>query len=337
MTTMGTQTDISERTSGLLKKHLVWDNHGCMPLRAGDYSFLPQLERYRKVGVDVVIINAGFDLTPIEDNLRVIAGFRDWLAQNRDRYIPLHTVVDISSARREGKLAVGFNIEGCCAIGDQLSMISLYYDLGVRWMLIAYNRNNPAGGGCQDDDKGLTAFGRQAVDEMAKTGMITCCSHTGYRTALDVMAHASNPVILSHSNPRALVDHPRNVPDEVMQACAETGGVMGINGVGLFLGDPSARPESVAEHIDYAVQKIGPQHVGMGFDYCFDQAEVDEFMKSRPEMWPQGMNYGEGMKITAPEDLPVVVECLVRRGYPDDAISGILGGNFLRVASQVWK
>lgn len=334
---MNTQKDISQRAGDLLEKHLVWDNHGCMPLRAGDYSFLPQLDRYRKVGVDVVIINAGFDLTSIEDNLRVIAGFRHWLSQNGDRYIPLGTVEDISIARQEGKLAVGFNIEGCCAIDEQLSLISLYYDLGVRWMLMAYNQNNLAGGGCQDDDPGLTAFGRQAVDEMARIGMITCCSHTGYRTALDVMAHASNPVILSHSNPRALVDHPRNVPDEVMQACAETGGVMGINGVGLFLDDPLARPESVAEHIDYAVQKIGPEHVGIGFDYCFDQAEVDAFFKLHPEIWPEGMNYDEGMNITAPEDLPTLVECLVRRGYPDDSIKGILGGNFLRVASQVWK
>jgi membrane dipeptidase len=172
---------------------------------------------------------------------------------------------------------------------------------------------------------------------MAQTGMVTCCSHTGYRTAIDVMEYASNPVILSHSNPKALVDHPRNVPDEVMLACARTGGVMGITGVGIFMSDPGASASSIAEHIDYAVQKIGPEHVGLGFDYCFDQKEVDEFMKSRPDIWPEGMNYAEGLKIAGPETVPEVVDCLLDRGYPENDISAILGGNFMRVARQVWK
>src|SRR5690606_36645690 len=136
-----------------------------------------------------------------------------------------------------------------CAVADQPSLVSLYYELGVSWMLIAYNRNNAAGSGCQDEDRGLTDFGRMVIDEMTRVGMIVCCSHTGYRTAREVIDYSKNPVIFSHSNPRALRDHPRNIPDELMKACAARGGVVGINGIGLFLGENDNSTEAIVRHI----------------------------------------------------------------------------------------
>ena len=135
---------------------------------------------------------------------------------------------------------MGFDIEGANAIGDQLSLLGLYRDLGVRWMLLAYNRNNRAGGGCQDEDPGLTAFGRRMLHEMARVGIVACCSHTGYRTAREAIDESPTPVIFSHSNARALVDHPRNIPDDLIKACAARGGVVGVNGIGIFLGDNDA-------------------------------------------------------------------------------------------------
>ena len=101
--------------------------------------------------------------------------------------------------------------------------------------LVAYNSNNLAGGGCQDDDCGLTSFGRRIIDEMADCGMIVCCSHAGYRTAREVIDCSANPVIFSHSNPRALRDHARKIPDALMRSCAARGWVIGINGIDLFL------------------------------------------------------------------------------------------------------
>jgi membrane dipeptidase len=142
------------------------------------------------------------------------------------------------------------DIEGAKAIDDQVSLIQFYYDLGVRWMLIAYNRANLAGGGCLEEDTGLTEFGAQAIDEMARVGMVTCCSHTGERTSLEVIEHSKSPVIFSHSNPRALLDHPRNIRDHVIRACAAKGRLIGINGVGVFLGPNDTRSEMVARHID---------------------------------------------------------------------------------------
>jgi membrane dipeptidase len=241
------------------------------------------------------------------------------------------------AAKAAGRLAVLFDIEGMGAIDDQPSLVKLYYDLGVRWMLVAYNRNNLAGGGCQDEDCGLTDLGRRIVDEMADCGMIACCSHTGYRTAREVIDYSPNPVIFSHSNPRVLVDHHRNIPDELMQACAARGGVVGINGIGIFLGDNST--ETIVRHIDYAVNLIGPEHVGLGLDYVYDSSEFDGLLAKMPETFPAHLGYAAGMSMpmVEPERIPAIGQALLDLGYPDAAVEGVLGGNLMRVAGQVWK
>jgi membrane dipeptidase len=316
---------------------LIWDNHGCMPLRAGDDSFLPQLQRYRDAGVGVVAITVGFDGTTYEDDMRLVAFFRRWLAARPDQYLLVSTVADIEQARHDGKLAVFFNTEGMAALDNQLGRIALFYDLGVRWMSVAYNRNNQVGGGCQDEDCGLTAFGREVLDEAARVGMMVCCSHTGLRTAREVMEYSKGPVIFSHSNPSAMCEHPRNIPDDVLKACAATGGVIGINGIGLFLGDNDISTDNFMRHVDHAVEVAGVRHVGLGLDYVFDQQELIDFVTNHPELFPADKGYANGAKLVPPEQIPEIVQGLERHGYSPGEVEGILGGNWLRVAKQVWK
>lgn len=323
----------------LIETNLVWDNHGCMPLRPFDETFLPQLELYRSSGVDVVMLNIGFGEQGVEEHIRVIAHFRRWLLARSDHYLLIETVDDIALARATGRLAVGFDIEGANAIADQISLISTFYDLGVRWMLMAYNRNNRVGGGCQDDDAGLTPFGYQVIDEMARVGMVACCTHTGYRTTRDVMGYSRNPVIFSHSNPRAQHDHPRNLPDDLITACAATGGVVCINGIGIFLGANDNSTETYFRHMDHAVQLVGPEHVGIGLDYVFDMAELDEYLKKMKGTFPPGLGYevGGGLKCVSPAQIAELVELQLKAGYREADIVKILGTNLLRVAQQVWR
>ena len=267
----------------------------------------------------------------------MIAHFRRWLAAREADYVLVETTGDVERARREGKLAVMFDIEGMNAVADQASLVQFYYDLGVRWMLVAYNWNNCAGSGCQEaDDKGLTAFGRELLDEMARVGMVACCSHTGHRTTMDVMAYSKRPVIFSHSNARAVHDHPRNVRDEALKACAATGGVVGINGIGLFLTAEGDLVEAFVRHVDYVVQLIGPDHVGLGLDYVFDEKELDEAV-SDAKLFPPELGYSSGIRMVPPEAIEEIVERLLAKGYADDDIRAILGGNLLRVAKQVWR
>lgn len=326
------------QASNLLQDSLVWDNHGCMPLRPFDTEFLPQLDRYRASGVDVAVINIGFGEQGIEDHVRMLASYRRWLKQHADQYLIVETVDDIERARTEGKLAVAFDMEGANGIADQPSLVELYYDLGVRWMLMAYNRVNRVGGGCHDEeDGGLTDFGRTVLDEMARVGMVACCTHTGHRTTMDVMGYSARPVIFSHSNPRALYDHPRNITDEAMRACAATGGVVGLNGIGIFLGQNDNSTETFVRHLDYVVQRIGADHVGLGLDYVFDAAELDDYVAKMSHTFPKGMGYSAGIAMVEPERIVAIVERLLALGYPEASIRGILGGNLMRVARQTWR
>jgi membrane dipeptidase len=315
----------------------VWDHHACMPLRPLDPSFLPQLARHRAAGFDAITVNIGFGEQGPEEHLRMIAALRHWLLVRPDEYLLLLEAGDIERARTTGRLAVGFDIEGANAVGDQLSLIQMYYDLGVRWMLMAYNNPNRVGGGCQDEDGGLTPFGRAVVAEMERVGMQVCVSHTGHRTVREVLDVATRPVIFSHSNCAALHPHPRNIPDELIRACAATGGVVGINGVGIFLGHNDISSQTYARHVDHVVQLVGPAHVSIALDYVFDTRELEEHVEKMKGTFPPGLGYELGARFVPPEQLEEIVTLLQGWGYSDADLEALLGGNLLRLARQVWK
>ena len=319
-----------------LGDHLVWDNHGCMPLRADDESFLPQLQRYRRAGVHVVTLNVGFDGVRWENTFRMLAHFRRWLSERPQQYVLVEKVSDIDRARSSGRLGVLFDIEGGSSLNGEIGNVEAFYGLGVRWMLIAYNRNNLLGGGCQDEDTGLTEFGRQVVDEMARVGMVVCCTHTGFRTAMEVMERSGNPVIFSHSNPLAVWRHRRNIRDEAIKACAATGGVVGINGIGSFLGRNDASTETFVRHVEYVVQLVGPKHLGLGLDYVFDEQELVDFVAANPNLFPP-QEYSAAPALVRPEQIPEIADRLTKLGYSAADLGAILGGNHLRVARQVWR
>src|SRR5882762_1035060 len=211
---------ITERTRALLKRTLCWDDHACMPLRPGDTAFLPQLERVRSAGIDVVSLNVSFDVVDPRDAFLMLATFRHWIRQHGEHYALVDTVADIEAAKAKGRLAVVFDIEGGNAVAAHPGLVEIFYRLGVRWMLFAYNKNNKLGGGCMDEDSGLTDYGRQIIDEMERVGMVLCCTHVGHRTARECLEYARNPVIFSHSNPSGVYQHVRNIPDDLMKACA---------------------------------------------------------------------------------------------------------------------
>jgi membrane dipeptidase len=316
---------------------VVWDHHTCLPLRPLDTSFLPQLQRHKAAGFTAVTVNIGFGEQGVEAHLRMLASLRHWLLARPDEYLLIEEADDLERARASGRLAVGFDIEGANAIGDQLSLVQLYHALGVRWMALAYNLNNRAGGGCQDEDPGLTPFGRALVAEMERVGLQVCLSHTGHRTAREVLDVATRPVIFSHSNCAALHAHPRNIPDELIRACAASGGVVGINGVGIFLGRNDIGSATYARHVDHVVQLVGPAHVSIALDYVYDMQELNEYMATMSHTFPPGLGYELGARFVAPEQLGEIVATLQGWGYQEEALKAILGGNLLRLARQVWK
>jgi membrane dipeptidase len=325
------------RAQALMRSGVVWDNHACMPLRPHDETFLPQIERCRTAGIDVVSLNVGFGENTPEDHLRMLGQFRSWFARRPELYAMPRLASEIEEAKAAGKLSIVFDIEGMNAVGGQPSLVQAYYDLGVRWMLVAYNNDNLAGGGCVDADPGLTGLGREVIAEMERAGMLVCCSHTGHRTAREVLAYAKRPVIFSHSNPSAVWAHPRNIPDELMLACAASGGVIGLNGIGSFLGANDASIATWLTHLDYAVGVVGPDHVSIALDYCFDRQELIDYVRTMKATFPSEMGLVDDLAMIEPEAMPLIVQGMLDRGHSPETVTKVMGGNLMRLAKACWR
>lgn len=316
-------------------KPLVWENHACMPLRVG-HDFMAQLERYRYSGVDVISLNVTFDLMDFESSIRVLSFMRRWIEQSAD-YGFGTSIEQIESNRRQGKTSITFDIEGLKGINQQLDLVDLYYALGVRWASPIYNRTNQFGGGCMDpNDTGLSDLGRDLVKRMNEVGMVVCCSHTSRQTSLDIIETSSQPVIFSHSNSNAVYAHPRNITDQQIRACAARGGVVGINGIGIFLGKNDTSIETFSEHICHVASLVGVEHVGVSLDYAFDLQEIEEFFKTNRDMFPID-EYGSTLEMVAPEAFGLLPNALETCGMDQQEIQLVLGGNWERIARTVWR
>ncbi len=330
----------------LYRDSLVWDDHGGFELLP-DAPLDPLLRPWLEAGVGYLSINVYFDPRPWTRAIENIAALRRRLPEEAPYCRLVSTVAEVDQARRDGKIAVTFDIEGMNALDGRLDLVQLYYELGVRHMLFAYNRNNPAGSGCHDEDSGLTDFGRAAIDEMNRVGMVVDCSHSGFETTMAAMERSSAPVVFSHSNPRALVDHGRNITDDQIKACAATGGVIGINGINLFLGEEEASPGAVARHAAYVAELTAAAHVGISLDYAPDDEGEDgatpgggsmaEAVARDRHFWPLDAGYDRPITFLDVRRLPEVAEELAAVGFDGEEIAGILGGNFRRVAQAVWK
>jgi membrane dipeptidase len=326
---------VSARAGSLHRSSVVWDDHGGFAFSTA--AALEGLERWRASGIDYLSINVGFDVTPWTLAVEAVSRYRHWVRAHADAFVQVDGVEDVHRAKRDGKLAVSFDLEGMDALNGDAGMVDVYYRLGVRQMLFAYNRNNAAGGGCHDEDVGLTPFGREVIGEMNRVGMLVDCSHSGHRTTMEAMAVSTAPVIFSHSNARRLCDHERNILDDQIAGCAATGGVIGVTGVGRFLGPKGAVVDHLVEHIDYMVGLVGPEHVGLGMDSVLEAKPPGQPFRGSRRYWPEAQYPDSGTGYVDPEAFPHVTQALLDRGYGETAVRGILGENFLRVARRVWK
>lgn len=331
--------EVSPQALEIFKSSIVWDAHsGFMPDERADLS---NLKLWKDAGVSYLSIDVGFDLLPWEQTIANLKAFRGWILDHSDEYAIVKTVEEVHQAKCDHRMAVTFDIEGMNALNGRLDMVEFYYRLGVRQILLAYNRDNLAGGGCHGSVDRLTDFGREAITEMNRLGMFVDLSHCGFRTSMQAMEHSSEPVIFSHSNAKSLRSHGRNITDTQIRACAETGGVVGVVGLSAFLCDgEGATMTDLVHHVDYLIRIAGPGHVGLGLDYAFpvENAGIDEIIAANPEYWPVQEGYGKGgVHFLPPEDLVYLVQGLIERGHTDEVIRAVLGGNFLSLAERVWQ
>jgi membrane dipeptidase len=329
-----TPENISDHARELLSTSLVWDM--TLPWEAGalDQETLP---RFKAAGVDVISLTV--DMPTLDATIRHIALVKSDIRNHSDSMMLIRTIDDVVEANESGKLALTFNLQETNPLDGNLDMIDVYYELGVRHMLLAYNQKNRVGDGCAErTDSGLSRFGIRVVQEMNRIGMLVDGTHSGHKTTMEAMEISNAPFIFSHCNSWRVVPHYRNIKDDQIKACAATGGVIGVNGLGEFLDDPYASSESIFRHVDHMVNLVGSRHVGIGLDFVKDADGFWDWVRESPEMWPPvdekpHINTAFGQ----PEQIVELCELMLSHRYLEEDVLAILGGNFKRVASEVWK
>ncbi len=227
------------------------------------------------------------------------------------------TASDIERIFGQGKIASMLGVEGGHAIENSLGVLRAYYDLGVRYMTLTHGRTIDWADSGTDSVRhgGLTRFGEEVVREMNRLGMLVDLSHVSPGTMSDALNVAQAPVIFSHSSARAITDHPRNVPDSVLQRLPDNGGVVMVTFVPRFVSDgPEATLADVADHIEHVRQVAGIDHVGIGSDF--------DGISSTP------------VGLEDVSTFPALFAELSRRGWSDDDLRKLAGENLLRVMRE---
>jgi membrane dipeptidase len=336
---MGKKNQISD---SIYSNALIWDAHAGFELTSE--RDLETLSVWKDAGINYLSVNVGYDVRDWRTTIKNLSLARRWIDKQQDIDL-IGTISELDLARSKGHLAVTFDIEGMCAFDESIEMVQLYYDLGVRQIAFAYNLNNAAGGGCHDVDIGLTNFGRDVIREMNRVGMFIDCSHASYTTTMEAMEVSDSPVIFSHSNSRVIHNHERNIWDDQAIACAATGGIVGVNGIGVFLGQDDISSANMARHILHYVNLIGAKHVGLGVDYELsslshkdkESETFDETLAENPDFWPPEQYPGGAVSCASPFQIHEITGILLSEGLKTKEVEGILGGNFRRIAEKIWN
>jgi membrane dipeptidase len=280
--------------------------------------------------------------TAREQALSFFAIWGNYVARNSHVFTAVDKFADIDRAKREGKCAVIMGIQNSDHFlrpGD----VKFFYEIGQRCSQLTYNVQNRIGSGSTDRvDGGVSDFGAEIIKAMNEVGMLIDVSHSGDRTTLDAIAISAKPIAITHSNCRALIDHPRVKTDEAIVALAKKGGVMGITGVRNFVSktDPTTI-SNIADHIEHVAKLTAIEHVGIGTD-----ADLNGYDDTSPEMnkmlrgaYKESYAFREKIDVDGfdhPLKMYDLTEELIRRRHSDANIELVLGGNFRRLLTATW-
>ncbi|MFW9777864.1 MAG: dipeptidase [Candidatus Heimdallarchaeota archaeon] len=307
--------------------HFEWDNH--------------LYERVRNSGINVC-----FEAVPclserfsesVEQLGRYLA-----ITVKEPGLTPAYNLNDVKKAKKEGKQAVMFQMEPQ-SFRRNLDLVDVAYGLGFRMALLTFNTRNYIGDGCSErTNSGLSYMGLELVDRLNRAGMMITLSHCGTQTALDAIEHSKDPCLFNHTGARALNPKVGRLrTDEELKAIAEKGGVVGISAIPNQLSlEKKQGIEDHLNHIDYIVNLIGINHVGIGLDNTFhDQVGFHRKLAASKEINLErtgivlAADYMWGLE--SPEEWPNIIRGLVKRGYSDTEIEKIIGGNALRIIEKV--
>jgi membrane dipeptidase len=275
--------------------------------------------------------------------LQYVSQWNSFLAHHSETLKRIDRVADIETARAAGKVGMIIGLQNSQHF-RRPDDVDFFYGLGQRVSQLTYNSRNMIGNGSTERrDEGLSDFGVAIVERMNAVGMVVDVSHCGDRTTLDAFEASKKPVLITHSNCRVLVNgHPRCKTDEAIRKVAAQGGVMGITGVRMFVkADEPTTVEHMLDHFDHVRKLVGAEFLGVGSDidlFGYDAMPANEraalhanyksVYAFREKDDIEGVNH--------PRRMFNLTEGLIRRGYSDADIRGVLGGNFARVLAKIW-
>lgn len=351
--------EYSKRTIDLVRGNLVIDMLGLLSLDrqvqrrwVEDAKNLTdeQFQALRSSGINVFNdAHPGARGTPgalgkYESALQFVADQNAFIAGNDVRLMRIDTAGDLARVHGSGKVGVLIGIQDSAHFRS-VDDVDLFHSLGQRVSQLTYNSRNLIGtGSTERNDSGISDFGVAIIGRMNQVGMAVDVSHCGEQTTLDAFEISKLPVLITHSNVRKLAGgNPRTKTDAAILALRKSGGVIGISGVRNFVKatEPTTL-DDMLDHFDYVKKLIGPEYLGVGSDidlYGYDAMSAEQMRQLRASYKD---SYGFRAKldieeVAHPQRMFSLTEGLIRRGYSDEQIKGILGGNFQRVLSQIWE
>ncbi|UTJ05576.1 membrane dipeptidase [Arcobacter roscoffensis] len=274
------------------------------------------------------------------ETLTRFAQWNKYFEQNSDLIMPVMNMEDVHKAKSTGKVGIFFGAQNCSPIDDEIGLIEVMRKQGLLIMQLTYNNQSLLATGCyEQNDSGITRFGKQAIEEMNRVGMIVDMSHSAERSTLEAIDISSRPICISHANPTFAHDALRNKSNEVIKSLASRGGLLGFSLYPFHLPNGSACTlDDFCEMIAKTADLVGVDHLGIGSDLCLNQPqEVLEWMRNGK--WSKAMDYGEGNASNSgwPDDLSWfkdelgmenIYNGLLKYGFKEKEANQILGGNW---------
>jgi len=277
-----------------------------------------------------------------DDALEFIAAWSGFVGRNTQVFTLVGKADDLDAAKAKQKIAVIIGLQNADEFREPKD-VKAFYQLGLRCAQLTYNTQNLLGSGSTERvDGGISDYGEQIIKSMNEVGMLVDVSHSGDQTTLDAIELSPKPIAFTHSNCRALNNHPRLKADAAISKLAAKGGVMGITGVRMFVKDKEPTTiEDIVDHIDHVVKLVGIEHVGIGSDsdlMGYDHMPPDQYKQLKAGY---KSSYAFRDKIDTdgfdhPRKVYDLTAALIRRGYSDSNIQAVLGGNFRRLLGSTW-